>query len=172
VTVTGPDRETPYVICVGTSPDEIAAVTRAVGGKAVIIAAQDALALRPLLDSGDSPPSTTRRGPLTIDRMLRRITWDGATIDVSPREFDLLSLLASDTGRVWTFQEITATVWKMPFLGDADMVLSAVKRLRRRVLVVTTELRILSVRGIGFRLTLLAAGETRCEHPLPRSEPA
>lgn len=73
---------------------------------------------------------------------------------------------------VWTFQEITATVWKMPFLGDADMVLSAVKRLRRRVLVVTTELRILSVRGIGFRLTLLAAGETRCEHPLPRSEPA
>jgi len=170
--VTASELDTPYVICVGTSPDETAAVTRALSGQAVVIAASDALTLRPLLDGAEpgSPtaaPRTVGRGPLTIDHMLRQVTWDDQVVDLSPREFDLLSLLARDTGRVWTFQEITTTAWRIPFLGDADAVLSAVKRLRRRLARVTTDVEIRSVRGIGFRLVIC-----REDAPAPGAPPA
>lgn len=161
--MTGPEitSRTPYVICVGTSPAETAAVARALDGQAVVIVASDALAIRPLLDARPLEPADRqimRVGPLTIDRMLRQVTWADRIVDVSPREFDLLATLAGDTARVWTFEEITVTVWKTRYLGDADMVFSAVKRLRRRLADALADLRIVSVRGIGFRLVVTEAG--------------
>jgi DNA-binding response OmpR family regulator len=161
--VPGPEirARTPYVICVGTSPDETAAVARALDGRAVVIVASDALAIRPLLDARPLDRidrQIMRHGQLTIDQMLRQVTWADRIVDLSPREFDLLATLAGDTGRVWTFEEITVTVWKTRYLGDADMVFSAVKRLRRRLADALAELKIVSVRGIGFRLVVSEAG--------------
>ena len=162
-----PDAEvkTPYVICVGTSPDETAAVATALAGRAVVVVAADADSIRPLLvdrsaempedPAADSPAET---GRLTIDRMLRQVTWADQAIHLSPREFELLAMLAADTGRVWTFEEIVTTVWKTRYLGDTDMVFSAVKRLRRRLAAAMADLRIVSVRGVGFRLVVPGHG--------------
>lgn len=153
----GSDGSTPYVVCVGTSPDQAAAVTRALDGRVVVVLAPDALAVRPLLEGdavGAPHGDTVGGGRLTIDRMLRQVTWADRVIHLSPREFELLSMLAADTGRVWTFEEIIATVWKTRYLGDTDMVFSAVKRLRRRLAEAMADLRIVSVRGVGFRLVV------------------
>lgn len=162
-----PDAEvkTPYVICVGTSPDETAAVATALAGRAVVVVAADADSIRPLLVDGnaekpaepaaDSPADT---GRLIIDRMLREVRWADQAIHLSPREFELLAMLAADTGRVWTFEEIVTTVWKTRYLGDTDMVFSAVKRLRRRLAAAMADLRIVSVRGVGFRLVVPGHG--------------
>src|SRR5699024_11828702 len=108
-------------------------------------------ALPTLPDTGEVTIGGRR---LTIDRMLRQVTWDDKVVHLSPREFELLAMLAADTGRVWTFEEIIATVWKTRYLGDTDMVFSAVKRLRRRLASAIAELRIVSVRGVGFRLVV------------------
>lgn len=165
----GSTAQTPYVICVGTAAEETAAIARALHGQAVVLAVSDAGALRPLLGGGPeavrSPAtggatatsSLVREGALTIDRRLRQVTWDGAIVAVSPREFDLLALLAGDTGRVWTFQDIMSTVWRVSYLGDADMVLSTVKRLRRRLASATQDVQVRSVRGVGFRLVVRPA---------------
>ena len=133
--------EAQYVICVGTPAEATAAVARALQGQAVVIAVSDAVVLRPLLADDpdpDRPPppsrNTLREGSLVIDRKLRQVT--------------------CDTGRVWTFQDIMAAVWGNAYLGDADVVVSAVKRLRRRLAGVTRDVQVRSVRGVGFRLVV------------------
>ncbi|MCP2267401.1 winged helix-turn-helix domain-containing protein [Promicromonospora thailandica] len=90
-------------------------------------------------------------GPLLVDLAGREVTTRGRRVYLSAREFDLLATLALETGRVWTFAELTAQVWQLPYLGDSDPVTSAVKRLRKRLAPVR-EVEVESVRGIGYRL--------------------
>lgn len=89
---------------------------------------------------------------LRVDSAQRMVTWHGSPIELSAREFDLVAALARRPGHVWTFADLIETVWRRPYVGDAEAVVSAVKRLRRRIARVTTEIRIDSVRGVGFRL--------------------
>src|SRR5690625_3709009 len=90
--------KTPYVVCVGTSPDDTAAVAKALAGRAVVIVASDADVIRPLFDGGtDTAPMESEPEPaaepigttgrLTIDRMLRQVTWADQAVHLSPREF-------------------------------------------------------------------------------------
>lgn len=90
-------------------------------------------------------------GALEVDLAAREVTARGTPVHLSMREFDLLAALASAPDRVWSFAELTRTVWRTGYLGDPDPVTSAVKRLRKRLRVVP-ELRVTSVRGIGYRL--------------------
>jgi len=90
-------------------------------------------------------------GVLEVDLAAREVTARGAPVHLSMREFDLLVALASAPERVWSFAELTRTVWRTGYLGDPDPVTSAVKRLRKRLRVVP-ELRVASVRGVGYRL--------------------
>ena len=90
-------------------------------------------------------------GKLAVDLAAREVTAGGVPVHLSMREFDLLAALASAPDRVWSFAELTRTVWRTGYLGDPDPVTSAVKRLRKRLRVVP-DLRVMSVRGIGYRL--------------------
>ncbi|MFD6134298.1 winged helix-turn-helix domain-containing protein [Isoptericola sp. NPDC056618] len=90
-------------------------------------------------------------GALEVDLAAREVTAGGVPVHLSIREFDLLVVLASAPDRVWSFAELTSTVWRTGYLGDPDPVVSAVKRLRKRLRVLP-ELRVSSVRGIGYRL--------------------
>lgn len=93
---------------------------------------------------------------LRVDSSRRQVTWRGTPIRLSAREFDLLAALARQPGHVWTFAELTELVWGRPYVGDTEAVVSAVKRLRRRVARVTADVRIDSVRGVGFRLAVVS----------------
>ena len=110
-------------------------------------------------DRTHEPGSRTRAviefGPLRLDNNLREASWRSRPIELSARQFDLLATLAGAGNRVWTFAELTETVWRRPYLGDVDAVASAVKRLRRRLQDVTPELAVASVRGVGYRIALV-----------------
>jgi hypothetical protein len=90
-------------------------------------------------------------GPLYVDLAGREVTALGRRVYLSAREFDLLATLALEAGRVWSFAELTARVWQLPYLGDSDPVTSAVKRLRKRLAPVR-DVEVASVRGVGYRL--------------------
>ncbi|WP_454850449.1 winged helix-turn-helix domain-containing protein [Promicromonospora soli] len=90
-------------------------------------------------------------GPLFVDLAGREVTARGRRVYLSAREFDLLATLALEAGRVWSFAELTARVWQLPYLGDSDPVTSAVKRLRKRLAPVR-DVEVASVRGVGYRL--------------------
>jgi DNA-binding response OmpR family regulator len=78
-----------------------------------------------------SDASDTVVGDLRIDHDARRV-WAGAQeISLRPREFDLLSLLASDAGRVVTRERIMDEVWDEHWQGSTktlDVHISAVRR--------------------------------------------
>ncbi|WP_165358396.1 winged helix-turn-helix domain-containing protein [Haloactinopolyspora alba] len=150
----------PYVICVGTTLEDTAGIAEAVDRRAVVLVAPDTDTARGLLR--EQPPASRRsesadiivHGHLRVDATAREVTWAGVNIELSAREFDLMATLASDAGRVWTFEELMSRIWKTRYLGDADPVVSAVKRLRKRLAVAVAELRVVSVRGVGFRLVV------------------
>lgn len=147
----------PFVLCVGTGLEYSAAIARVVQNDAVVLVATDTESARALLGAGD--PSQVRdhhliaRGELFLDLDTREARWRGAEIRLSAREFDILATLATDPGRVWTFEDLTRQVWRSEYFGDSDAVVSAVKRLRRRLATVA-DLRVVSVRAVGYRLLL------------------
>ena len=156
----------PLVLCVGTSAEEIAAITRATGGRIAVLYLPDTASLRRAVGSADGTvpsapvdePIPTHRivefGKLRLDADLREATWRGSPVPLSAREFDLLFALTRDPGRVWTFAELTTHVWARPYLGDIEAVVSAVKRLRRQLRVVAPGVLVESVRGVGYRLVV------------------
>jgi two-component system response regulator MtrA len=147
------------VVCVGLAPEQALAVLQLVGRATSVVLAPDAAhAVRLLGRSAPEAPDPEpqggvhRVGDLEVDRDARQVTCRGRAVPVSAREFDLLVVLAGESGRVHGFGELTERVWSRDYLGDDDSVASAVKRLRRRLAAATDEVRVESVRGIGYRL--------------------
>ncbi|HZJ27884.1 MAG TPA: response regulator transcription factor [Acidimicrobiia bacterium] len=88
-------------------------------------------------------------GPITIDRRSHRVSVDGEEIALTPKEYDLLALLAEDPGAVFSRAHILESVWDPHWYGPTKTLDVHVASLRKKLgdagLVET-------VRGIGFRL--------------------
>jgi two-component system, OmpR family, response regulator RegX3 len=90
-----------------------------------------------------------RAGPLEVDVRARRAHLDGRELQLTAKEFDLLALLASDSGAVVTREQILRTVWRTSWYGSAKTIDVHVAALRRKLGDPTL---IETVRGIGLRL--------------------
>jgi DNA-binding response OmpR family regulator len=121
-------------------------------------AAQLDARIRAVLRRGHLAPGTRPEpivvGGLTIDPAARRVTLDDQTLDLTPREFDLLFYLMSRVGAVVTKRELIAEVWRQP-LGNADKTVDVhLSWLRRKLGEDAKAPRFLhTVRGVGVRLT-------------------
>ena len=100
-------------------------------------------------DRGDGPVTL---GRLTVDRRARRVTVDDAEIDLTPKEYDLLSLLAQDPGAVFERQRIMEEVWGQPWYGPTKTLDVHLAALRKKL---GDPGWIETVRGVGFRLQLV-----------------
>ena len=88
-------------------------------------------------------------GPLLDDPRSRRVTLDGREVGLTPKEFDLLALLASDPGAVVSRAKILEQVWQTKWVGSAKTVDVHVAALRRKL---GDAGWIETVRGVGFRM--------------------
>ncbi|MBG0815962.1 response regulator transcription factor [Planomonospora sp. ID82291] len=92
-------------------------------------------------------------GGLRMDPRTREATLDGAPLDLSPREFDLLHYLAARPGEVVTKRELLTHVWQVPYGGADKTVDVHLSWLRRKLGETSAEPRYLqTVRGVGVRL--------------------
>jgi DNA-binding response OmpR family regulator len=94
------------------------------------------------------PGDALRVGPLELDPAARRVTVDGAPVHLTPTEFDLLLLLASRPGVVYTREQLLADVWGWRDGAGQRTVDSHVRGLRRKL---GTEL-VRTVHGVGYAL--------------------
>ena len=88
-------------------------------------------------------------GELVINRRTRRVTVAGAEVSLTPKEFDLLSLLAEDPGAVRSREEIMDEVWDPHWYGPTktlDVHMASLRKKLQRPDWITT------IRGVGFRL--------------------
>ena len=89
-------------------------------------------------------------GPaVMLDTRAHRVTVDGEEIALTRKEFDLLSLLASDPGATRTREEILEQVWDAHWYGPTKTLDVHVASLRRKLGDPTL---VETVRGVGFRL--------------------
>ncbi len=72
-------------------------------------------------------------GDLTVDRRARRVLVQGSEVVLSPKEFELLALLAEDPGAVVTRQTILEEVWDPHWYGPTKTVDVHVASLRRKL---------------------------------------
>jgi DNA-binding response OmpR family regulator len=109
-------------------------------------------------------------GGLRIDAGARTATLDGGSLDLTPREFDLLHHLATRAGQVVTKRELLSEVWQVPYGGADKTVDVHLSWLRRKLGETAQEPRYLhTVRGVGIRLSEPPDGGG--ERP-PRPSPA
>lgn len=75
-----------------------------------------------------------------------------AAIPLQPKEHDLLFVLASEAGRLFTREELTQRVWHQEYLGGSRTLDVRVKHLREKLKEGQTGLSIQAIRGVGYRL--------------------
>jgi DNA-binding response OmpR family regulator len=97
--------------------------------------------------AGDVTPM--RVDGLVVDRRARRVTLDGDPLQLTPREFDLLALLASDPGAAISRERIFEDVWETRWFGSPKTIDVHIAALRRKL---GDPGWIETVRGVGFRL--------------------
>ncbi len=90
-----------------------------------------------------------RVGGLEVDERARTASLDGRELELTPKEFDLLAVLARDPGAAVTRQRLLADVWQTTWYGSAKTIDVHVAALRKKL---GDPHWIETVRGIGFRL--------------------
>lgn len=110
--------------------------------------------LRALLRRSETKPDDEplQIGPLRIDPAAHAATLHGERLELRRMEFKLLLHLASDPSRVFHRHELLKAVWGFRSEGSTRTVDSHASRLRNK-LSAAGEHWIVSVRGVGYRLT-------------------
>jgi DNA-binding response OmpR family regulator len=84
-------------------------------------------------EPGAREPGTVRLRDVIVDPARRRVTVDGQDVELTAREFDLLLLLASHPGIVFSREALLTRVWKgEAFVGERG-VDTLIKRIRRKI---------------------------------------
>jgi two-component system KDP operon response regulator KdpE len=112
--------------------------------------------LRAVLRRGrpaEEPDPALVVGGLSLDRSTRVATLDGAPLDLTRMEFDLLAYLAGRAGRVVSKRQLMAEVWQQPYGGADKTVDVHLSWLRRKLGETAADPRYLqTVRGVGVKL--------------------
>jgi len=117
----------------------------------VLISRVKALLKRTLVPDEESmdpvEAKTLQIGSLIIDRERYMITVDGREMVLPRKEFELLSLLASKPGKVFTREEIYTSVWgELVIVGDRTIDVH-IRKLREKI----GEKHIKTLKGIGYK---------------------
>jgi two-component system copper resistance phosphate regulon response regulator CusR len=102
--------------------------------------------------SAGSQPETLHIADLEIDLVRHRATRAGKRLDLTPKEFALLALLARRKGEVLSRALIAEQVWDVNFDCVANVVDVHVRRLRSKVDDPFAQKLIYTVRGVGYVL--------------------
>ena len=98
---------------------------------------------------------TVRVGPLVINRLDRYATIDGQVLDLTPREFDLVTYLANTSGRAVGRTELLRKVWDLKFDMGSNVVDAHVKKVREKLGAFSGMIQ--TERRVGYRLVAAAA---------------
>jgi DNA-binding response OmpR family regulator len=87
---------------------------------------------------------------LSLSTKSREVSRDGRSIELTPKEFDLLVYLLQHPGEVLTREQIMQHVWGYDFIGDTNTVDVYIRYLRRKIDYGFKPQLIQTVRGVGY----------------------
>ncbi|SIR35828.1 two-component system, OmpR family, KDP operon response regulator KdpE [Rhizobium sp. RU20A] len=101
----------------------------------------------------DAVPSVMDVEGLTIDPVKRLVSRDGETVHLTPKEYDLLLLLARHAGRVVTHRALLTSVWGPAHGDDLHYLRVFIGQLRQKIERDPTQPRIVRTEpGVGYRM--------------------
>lgn len=111
------------------------------------------LRIAAILKRGPSPelitPQTLTSGGISIDLTARRVFVDGERINLTPKEFDLLTLLVSHPDVAFSRKQMLDMVWGGELPGDTRTLDTHIKQIRHAIAPYSE--RIITLRGVGYR---------------------
>lgn len=103
-------------------------------------------------DSRPADDSVLRIQSVEINRSTHRVTADGTDVQLTGREFDILGLLASHPGRVFSAEEIFQRVWKEKYYVSNNTVMVHISNLRDKLEKELGYKLIQTVWGVGYKI--------------------
>jgi DNA-binding response OmpR family regulator len=104
-------------------------------------------------EAGPEPP--LHLGSLTVDPARHEVVFEGRPIQLTAREFELLSYLVRNRGLVLTRDQILERVWGYSFPADTRTVDVHIRQLRAKL---GDHAPILTIRGVGYKADDRGAG--------------
>lgn len=103
-----------------------------------------------------APDGTLTLGPIVIDVQARRVTVDGHVVTLTPREYELLKVMAGQPGRLLTKGRLLRAVWGSAYADEGHYLHVYISRLRRKLAVADPSGRagqlITAEPGVGYRI--------------------
>ncbi len=117
---------------------------------AELVARVDAVLRR--IDTSPEREAPIALDGLEIDPVARRVSANGAAVELTLREFDLLLFLARHPGQVFSRDQLMDAVWGFSFYTDTSTVTVHIRRLRAKIEVDPAQpARVQTVWGVGYR---------------------
>ncbi|WP_426348450.1 response regulator transcription factor [Alloiococcus sp. CFN-8] len=90
---------------------------------------------------------------LVINTETHEISIDGRAVKLTPREFDILELLARNPGKVFSIENIYQSVWKESFIQSDNTVMVHIRKIREKIEKDPRKPRyIKTVWGVGYKI--------------------
>ena len=121
-------------------------------GLAELLARTRALLRRSGTGHQGADPSPCVDSGLRIDTHARRVWAGDNEVGLTTKEFDVLALLCEDRGAVVTRDRLMDEVWDSNWYGSTKTLDVTVGRLRQKLEESDAPARVVTVRGVGFRL--------------------
>ena len=83
--------------------------------------------------SGRNLNDVIEKGGIVIDKAAHRVTIDGKDIELSFKEFELLTYFVENAGLALSREKILNHVWNYDYFGDARTIDTHVKKLRSKM---------------------------------------
>ena len=92
-------------------------------------------------------------GDLVVDKRRHEVSRAGQRVDLTPLEFQILELLASEPGRAWSRNDLLDRVWSTEYEGYQRNIDPHINRLRKKLENDPKNPHyVLTVRGVGYKL--------------------
>ncbi len=93
-----------------------------------------------------------RLGDIVIDLAAHRVSRGSSVVKLTPKEFDLLALLARNPGRVLTHRQILTKIWGAAHVEDVPYLRVFIGQPRQKIEVAPSEPRLIVTEpGVGYR---------------------
>lgn len=90
---------------------------------------------------------------MTIDTQTRLVTVNTQQINFTPREFDILLLLAKNKEKIFSAEQIYTNVWHEDSYGSDNTVMVHIRKIREKLEKETSKRYIETVWGVGYKLS-------------------
>jgi DNA-binding response OmpR family regulator len=151
IMLTAKGEETDRVVGLEMGADDY--VAKPFSPREIVARARAVLRRTGRADANGRGAGTLTIGDVAINPHTRRVEIGGRSVDLTPKEFDLLWFLANHQGQVFTRSQLLDQVWDYQYFGDASTVTVHIRRLRSKIETDAVRPRYLkTVWGVGYKL--------------------